>query len=226
MCGRFAINARLREIAEQFRIVQFDNEYYPLFDSRFNIPPTLDIPVIRQRADSTDREVVSMRWGLIPSWTKDPKKAPLLNNARSDTVAEKPSFRSALKKRRCIIPASGFFEWLTEGKNKQPFYFYPTQTKLFGFAGLWETWNEIQSCTIITTDPNEVMAPVHDRMPVILGVNDYDTWLDPNVTDIQHLLVPCPTSEVACYAVDKFVGNVKNQGEKCIEPVQTQNSLF
>lgn len=160
-----------------------------------------------------------MRWGLLPSWTKDPKKAPLLNNARAETVAEKPSFRSAFKHRRCLIPASGFFEWKLEGKQKQPYYFRREDDKPIAFAGLWETWNEIESCTIITTDANAVMAPIHHRMPVVLGVNDYANWMDPAADDLLSLLTPCPDDELICYPVNKVVNNARNQGPQCIEPV-------
>jgi putative SOS response-associated peptidase YedK len=157
-----------------------------IFEPRYNIPPTVDIPVIRF-ADGK-RRLSMMRWGLLPPWTKDPKKSPLLNNARAETVAEKPSFRSAFKKRRCLIPASGFFEWKKEGQLKQPFYFSRPDDKPLAFAGLWETWNDIESCTIITTEANELMAPIHDRMPVVLGDNDYATWLDPEATSLEKLL--------------------------------------
>ena len=161
-----------------------------------------------------------MRWGLIPSWTKDPKQAPLNNNARAETVADKPSFRSAYKSRRCIIPVTGFYEWKTEGKAKQPYYFHRPDGQDLAFAGLWETWHDIESCTIITCDANEVMAPVHHRMPVILGDNDFAVWLDPAATDVSGLLAPCPPHELACYSVDPYVNNVRNQGPHCIEPYE------
>jgi putative SOS response-associated peptidase YedK len=162
-----------------------------------------------------------MRWGLLPSWTKDPKKAPLLNNARAETVAEKPSFRSAFKSRRCLIPASGFFEWKTEGKVKQPYYFRRPDERPIAFAGLWETWNEIESCTIITTDANAVMAPIHHRMPVVLGVNDYGHWLEPSDSDLLPLLAPCPDDELICYPVNRIVNNVRNEGPECIVPLNS-----
>jgi putative SOS response-associated peptidase YedK len=224
MCGRFTLRARLNDILAQFDASAVRLDDTPLFE-RYNIPPTSDIPVVR--TVDGNRQLSLMRWGLLPSWTKDIKKAPMLNNARAETVTEKPSFSSAYKHRRCIIPATGFFEWLTEGKNKQPFYFHRPDGKLLAFAGLWETWNNIDTCTIVTTGPNEVMEPVHDRMPVILGDNDYSEWLDTNKPNPSHLLAPCPASEITSYPVDKFVNAVRNEGERCIEPISlTSNVLF
>ncbi len=182
------------------------------------------MPIVRL-IDGT-RKVSLACWGLIPAWTKDPKKSSLLNNARSETVKEKPSFRSAYKSRRCIIPASGFYEWLADSKPKQPFYFYRPDDKLLAFAGLWETWNDIDTCTIITTDANKVMAPVHDRMPVILGDNDYGAWLDPSSGDASHLLAPCPVSEITRYPVSTFVNSVRNQGPQCVMQVALQSNLL
>jgi putative SOS response-associated peptidase YedK len=193
----------------------------PLWEPQYNIPPTTNIPVIRQ-AD-TQRTVSLMRWGLLPSWTKDIKKAPLLNNARAETVAEKSSFRSALKKRRCLIPASGFFEWLTEGKSKLPYYFRRPDDRPMAFAGLWERWGEIQSCTIITTEANEVMEPIHHRMPVILSHDNYSEWLNADeATVLTNLLVPCPAEEIERFAVDPVVNNVRNQGPQCIVPLNSE----
>jgi putative SOS response-associated peptidase YedK len=161
-----------------------------------------------------------MRWGLLPSWTKAPKKAPLLNNARAETVAEKPSFRSAFKSRRCLIPADGFYEWKTEGKLKQPYLFRRADEKPLAFAGLWEKWNDIESCTIITTEANAVMEPIHDRMPVILAPNDYSEWLDATATEPGKLLTPCPPDELTAYAVNPNVNNARNEVPECIEPFE------
>jgi putative SOS response-associated peptidase YedK len=208
MCGRFTLRTPLTVLISEFQLDVNPTYQQLLLEPRYNIPPTVDIPVIRQ---AETRYISMMRWGLLPSWTKDPKKAPLLNNARAETVTEKPSFRSAFKSRRCIIPASGFFEWKTEGKSKQPYYFRHPDDRPLAFAGLWEKWNEIESCTIITTDANEVMAPVHHRMPVVLGRNDYDWWLGPDSTDLVRLLEPCPASELVCHAVDPIVNNSRNR---------------
>jgi putative SOS response-associated peptidase YedK len=202
---------------------QFHAELRDVVDlpPRYNIAPTQDVAVVQ--GDDSGRVLTTMRWGLIPSWTKVPKKAPLLNNARAETVAEKPSFRSAFKCRRCLIPVSGFYEWLTEGKSKQPYLFRRPDDQLFALAGLWETWNDIQSCTIITTEANDVMAPIHDRMPVILSENDYTVWLDATAKEPGKLLTPCPADELITYPVNPIVNNARNQGPDCIEPVPTRS---
>ena len=192
------------------------------FNPRYNIPPSVDVPIIR--LDDDKRCLSLVRWGLIPPWTKDIKSASMLNNARAETVAEKPSFRTAFKKRRCLIPVDGFYEWKPIGKAKQPYYFRRPDEQPFAFAGLWDTWKkdelEIESCTIITTDANEVMEPIHHRMPVVLCTNDYDEWLDPTATELTKLLTPCPAKELICYSVDPFVNNARNQGPQCIERIE------
>ena len=227
MCGRFTLRARLNDILAQFAAEAVGFEDYPLLE-RFNIPPTADIPVLRSVAGR--RQLSSMRWGLLPPWTKDLKSAPKLNNARAETVAELPSFRSAFKSRRCIIPVSGFYEWQDDTKPKQPFYFHSTEDKMLAFAGLWETWRKdeltIDSCTIVTTEANGVMSPVHTRMPVIFGVNDIEQWLDPNATDLLPLLTPCPDDELTCYPVSTFVNKTANEGPQCIERVTLQSNIL
>jgi putative SOS response-associated peptidase YedK len=179
MCGRFTLRTPLTVLIDQFDIDVLPDQQELLFEPRYNIPPTLDIPIIRLTDDK--RRLSMVRWGLLPPWTKELKSAPMLNNARAETVAEKPSFRTAFKKRRCLIPVDGFYEWTQVGKAKQPYYFRRPDEQPFAFAGLWDTWKKdelvIESCTIITTDANEVMAPVHHRMPVVLGTNDYAEWL-------------------------------------------------
>jgi putative SOS response-associated peptidase YedK len=209
----------LTVLIEQFDISVLPYKQEFLFAPRFNIPPTVDIPVIRFVDEG--RRLSLMRWGLLPSWTKDPKKAPLLNNARAETVTQKPSFRTAFKERRCLIPVDGFYEWQPVGKKKQPYYFRRPDEKPFAFAGLWETWNEIESCTIITTDANETMAPIHHRMPVVLARNDYGPWLDPAATELEKLLTPCPADELICYPVDMYVNKAGNEGPTCIVPLNS-----
>jgi putative SOS response-associated peptidase YedK len=168
-----------------------------------------------------------LRWGPIPSWAKDANIGNRLINARADTVAAKPSFRSAFKRRRCLVPADGFYEWKRDGKVKQPFFIHRKDEEPFAFAGLWERWEnpedgkEVQSCSLITTEANELMAPIHDRMPVILAESAYDRWLDLDepVSDLQSLLKPFPANELAAYPISTYVNSPKNQGPKCIEPV-------
>ena len=192
---------------------------FPQFE-RYNIPPTADVPVVRQ--NDGVRQLKLMRWGLLPSWTKDPMAMPPLFNARADTVATKPSFRSAYKKRRCIVPASGFYEWRKEGKERWPLYFQRTDERPLAFVGLWEAWGDVESCTIITTEANELMAPIHNRMPVILARNDYDVWLDPDATDLGYLLATCPADELKCHPVDRIVNKVGNDGPECIVPLNSE----
>jgi putative SOS response-associated peptidase YedK len=211
MCGRYTLRSKLNVLLRQFG-AETNIQQLPL---RYNIAPTQDVPVIRQ-ADA-GRELVTMRWGLIPSWSKDPKKGPLLINARADTVAEKPSFRSAFKKRRCLIPADGFYEWKADGRKKQPYLFEVDGGEPFAFAGLWEQWKEIESCVIITTDANELSAQFHDRMPVILAPNDYAEWFDSE--EPGKLLTPYPAEEMTATAVNPIVNNARNDVPECVEPI-------
>jgi len=211
MCARYNLRATPQQLIEIFQLLR-----EPLVTPRFNIAPTQQIAVVR-RIDK-QRELSMMRWGLVPSWSKDVKAGPPLLNARGDTVATKPSFRSAFKKRRCLVPASGFYEWQKgDGKTRQPFHIHLKREPLFAFAGLWECWQggsePLESATIITTDANELMRPIHDRMPVILPEEAYDTWLDPD-TDakrLESLLSPYPAGEMAADPISTVVNNVRNE---------------
>jgi putative SOS response-associated peptidase YedK len=219
MCGRYVIRAPTKTIAKMHRV--FDA---PLFEARYNVAPTQSVPIVRAK-DGT-REMVLVRWGLIPSWAKDANIGYRLINARADTVATKPSFRSAFKRRRCLVPADGFYEWKKGRKVKQPFYIHRKDEEPFAFAGLWESWEnpedgkEVQSCSLITTEANKLMAPIHDRMPVILDPSACDQWLDADepVSDLHSLLKPFPPAELTAYPVSLYVNSPKNQGPKCIEP--------
>lgn len=171
-----------------------------------------------------DRELAFLRWGLVPSWADDPAIGNRLINARSETVAEKPSFRTAFKRRRCLIPADGFFEWKKEVKHKQPYLIGVEQDGPFAFAGLWEDWERdgevIESCTILTTTANDLMRPLHERMPVILTAKDYDLWLDPSVQDaaaVLPLLQPYPAGEMFAYPVSTWVNDPKHEDPRCVE---------
>ena len=155
-----------------------------------------------------------MRWGLVPHWAKDPAVGAKMNNARAETVAEKPSFREAYRKRRCLIPANGFYEWKLESGRKQPYYIYPNRGELFAFAGLWEQRNDLQTCCIITTEANAKMASVHDRMPVIVSPQEYSNWL----TGGAGLLQPCPERSIEIRRVGREVNNARNEGPGLIEP--------
>ena len=166
------------------------------------------------------RELTWMRWGLIPPWAQDPNDGPLLINARAETAAVKPAFRSALRNARCLIPADGFYEWKKIGTKKQPYHIRRADGQLFAFAGLWGKWRELESCTILTTDANELVRSLHNRMPVILPSNDYDKWLDLEMQDPQDLLTQFPDSEMLAVPVNPIVNNAKHEGPECVEVVE------
>ncbi|MBF2066291.1 MAG: SOS response-associated peptidase [Calothrix sp. C42_A2020_038] len=222
MCGRFTLTSSEQGLAEVFKIQDVLD-----LNPRYNIAPTQSVVTVLHHPETQKRMFNLLRWGLIPSWSKDPNIATKLINARSETVAEKPSFRSAFKKRRCLIVASGFYEWQHREGKKQPFYFQLEDKQPFGFAGLWEHWlspdgEEIDTCTILTTSANELMAPVHDRMPVILKPEDYDLWLDPQVQDpkmLQPLLQPFPTEAMTSHPVSTIVNSPRNDTPECVVPV-------
>ena len=220
MCGRFALYAPHSKIHKFF-----DADVGALeFAARYNIAPMQVAPVIRQRPNG-ERVAHLLRWGLMPSWSKDESIATKLINARGETVAEKPSFRAAYKSRRCVVPASAFYEWQRIQSGKQPYLIHPVGYDLFGFAGLWERWTRqdaepLDTFTVITTDANETMRPVHDRMPVILAQEDVAVWMakdsDPGL--LQRLLRPCPSERIGMYPVSTAVGKVTNDSASLIEP--------
>ncbi len=209
----------------KFFLKQMAEEVEKVLRPRYNIAPSQKVVIVRLSPDSGERRAMPAVWGLVPSWTKDPKIGAGLINARSETAAEKPSFRAAFKHRRCLIPASGFYEWQRSGGYKQPYYFAMASGEPFAMAGLWEHWrgsdgSVIESCVILTTEPNNVLAPVHDRMPVILEPNDFDLWLDPekgNPADVQPLLKPCDSQKMIRYPVSKRVNNPRHDGPELIE---------
>ena len=196
------------------------------FVSRYNIAPTTMIPAIRMAEEDQRREAVPLQWGLVPWWSKDAKSGAKLANARSEGIAAKPSFREAFRKRRCIVPASGFYEWQTVGRLKQPWFFQLRDESPFVFAGLWERWRsvdgvELQTCSLITTTPNEVVRALHDRMPVILRGGAIETWLDRTIGEpaqLKPLLAPLPGAEMKSTPVSARVNSVSFDGPECIEP--------
>ncbi|MEP6900995.1 MAG: SOS response-associated peptidase [Actinomycetota bacterium] len=222
MCGRFTSKAKPEQIEKEFKVGKLNPK---LFEPRFNIAPTQIINAILETGG--ERIVSGLKWGLIPAWAKDDSIGSKMINARAETLAEKPSFKNAFRSRRCIIPASGFYEWSKTSKGpKQPFYFYLKDKDVFGFAGLWEKWLDkeagelIETCTIITTEANKVLEPVHDRMPVILKPKDYDQWLDEKEKDterLQNLLVPYSASEMASHAVSRAVNSPTSDSPELIE---------
>jgi putative SOS response-associated peptidase YedK len=233
MCGRYRLSRRKQIIEEHFDSVSGEEDWSP----RYNIAPTQPVPVIRQHPKDPIRVLSLMRWGLIPSWAKDASIAASTINARSETAATKPAFRDALKSRRCLLPADGFYEWNRTGKTKQPYCFELNKGELFAFAGLWDGWkdpngNWIRTCSILTTKPNAVTSPVHDRMPVILDPDSYDLWLDPgmqNVSEASELLKPYDARLMRSYPVSTRINHVANDDENCSAPLeldQIQPHLF
>jgi len=218
MCGRFALIVDASVLADVFDIDP-PRELQP----RFNIAPTQTVPIVRAGKERP-RELALVRWGLIPSWAKDEKMGARMINARGETVAEKPSFRSAVKTRRCLIPADGFYEWVRTQDGKQPHYIHFTDGRPFAFAGLWERWSKgggelLDTCTIITTTPNTLIGELHDRMPVILPADHYTEWLEPsplNPDRLQELLVPHPAEGMEAYPVSTFVNKPANDSPECI----------
>jgi putative SOS response-associated peptidase YedK len=216
MCGRFVRHQKPSIYSETFEV-----ESIPA-GSSYNIAPTQPVAAVRMQGDH--RECVLMRWGLIPFWSKDIKNSFI--NARAETVLQKPAFRNSAKKRRCLVLADGYYEWKTEGKAKQPYYFHLRDDRPFAFAGLWDRWqgpnDPIESCTIITTQANDLSRPVHDRMPVMLTPEAGKLWLDPDVEDLtvlQELLKAYPAAEMEGYPVSALVNSPKNNSPECIRRV-------
>jgi putative SOS response-associated peptidase YedK len=224
MCGRYRLSRRKQIVEEYFDCVSDEPDWNP----HYNIAPTQPIPVIRQNPKEPVRELSLMRWGLIPSWAKDSSGAARMINARSETASEKPAFRDALKSRRCLIPADGFYEWARTGKAKQPYCFEVNDGELFAFAGLWDGWEDasgqwIKTCSILTTTPNAVTSPVHDRMPVILDQDSYDLWLDPGMNDVataSELLKPYDAHCIGCTR-ENGLGAIRVVREVHLEVAQT-----
>ena len=219
MCGRYTLRAKPSALAEAFDLPEV-----PELSARYNIAPTQDVPVVRPSPDQGRRALGLLHWGLIPSWADDPATGNRMINARAETVAEKPAFRHAFKSKRCLVLADGFFEWRREGKHKRPYFIRMRDDRPFAFAGLWERWDKgggpIESCTLLTGEPNEVVAPVHDRMPVILPKSAYNLWLDPEVNDVKQLrplLVPYPADEMEAYPVSTLVNSPANDEPRCVE---------
>jgi len=222
MCGRYVFTSPLEAIQRMFKFDQMTN-----LAPNYNVAPTHEMPIVRSDKRGQNHELTKARWGLIPHWAKDEKIGYSTFNARADTVATKPAFRDAYKKQRCLVPANGFFEWQKTGtgkKDKQPYLIRLRGGDLFAFAGLWSWWKnpageEITSYTIITTEPNELLKPIHNRMPVILSPTHYEWWLDPEADGVE-LLKPFSADEMEAFPVSKRVGLVKNNDPELIEPLR------
>jgi putative SOS response-associated peptidase YedK len=233
MCGRYRLSRRKQLVEEYFDSVSDEPDWNP----RYNIAPTQPVLVVRQNTKEPVRQLSLMKWGLIPSWAKDSSGAASMINARAETAATKPAFRDALKSRRCLIPADGFYEWARAGKTKQPYCFEVNGGELFAFAGIWDRWKDhtgqwVKSCSILTTTPNTVTSAVHDRMPVILDPDSYDLWLDPRMKDANaasDLLKLYDPRRMRCFPVSTRINHVTNDDEECSRPVglaETQSRLF
>lgn len=219
MCGRYTLYAHEDDLARLF-----EAETFPLTE-RYNIAPTQMVPVLIERGDG-QRELTSMRWGLVPHWVKDAADFKLnLFNARSETAAEKPSFRDAMRSGRCLIPASGFYEWRTEDGNKQPYFIKRQDGQPMAFAGLYSVWTKgsepLTSCTILTTDATGAMTELHHRVPVILEPDEWDCWLDKQQVDpheVEDLLDAPDDGLLTWYAVDRRVGNARVDDAELLNP--------
>lgn len=229
MCGRYRLSRRA-EILASYLYAEYEGMDW---EARYNIAPTQSVPVIRRDARESVRHASLMRWGLVPNWAKDMSVGASMINARSETAAEKPAFRELLQCRRCLIPADGFYEWQKSGKSKQPYCFEMMQRGPFAFAGLWDSWpapdeTALESCTILTTTSNQLLADIHARMPVILPTASYDLWLDPGFRDTAattEMLKPYDAGLMRRYAVSTRVNNVANDEPKCSEPMEVPGAV-
>jgi putative SOS response-associated peptidase YedK len=230
MCGRYRLARKKEILAETFDVEESAVEWSP----RYNVAPGQDVVVARQDATRPVRIFSLVRWGLIPSWSKDAKAGYKMINARAETVADMPAFRDPFRSRRCLIPADGFYEWSKGGKEKAPFLFSMADDSIFAFAGIWDRWRNpkkepMETCSIITTSANALLAGIHDRMPVILERDSYELWLDPGfkkVEDLRDLLKPFPAGAMRHYRVTTRVNSVKNDDSACSEAFVPDAQLF
>jgi len=225
MCGRFAFWASRKRLKEEFEL-PYPEEALPELPARYNIAPGAEIAAVRQLPERP-RELALLRWGLIPSWASEEKSGYRMINARAESVAQKPAFKNAFRYRRCLIPANGFYEWQKTGGRKQPWFITLKDKDLFAFAGLWERWKNpdtgdvIESCTIITTDSNDLVRKLHDRMPVIFEPSAYGPWLSKETRPeaLAALLRPLPSEKMKAWPVSPLVNNPANNLPECIKPV-------
>ena len=231
MCARYSIGFTEKQIRDLFNL-----EPNEPIEVRYNVAPTQDVPAVIEGREDHKRHFETFKWGLVPYWADDLKIAQKLINARSETIFEKPAFKSAARKHRCLIPAMGFYEWRTEGKRKQPYFFRLKSGKPMAFAGLYETKRlegdaRLRTCAIVTCAPNDLVRPFHDRMPAVVREEDFDQWLSKSIEDSWKLLpvlVPFPESEMECYPVDPAVNKVDTEGPDCVKPVwdEKEPTLF
>ena len=223
MCGRYAITTAPEAMRQLFGYME-----QPNFPARYNIAPTQPVPIVRLHQGQ--RQFALVRWGLLPAWVKDPKKFSLLHVARGESVNEKPAFRNAMKRRRCLVPADGFYEWSEFGERKRPFFIRAKSAGMIAFAGLWETWEgpngeEVDSVAIITTPANRLIGAIAERMPAILPAGAFDLWLDCAAVDAETaaaFLVPTPEAMLEAYPVSTAVNRTANDSPELIAPVSAQ----
>ncbi|PET69444.1 hypothetical protein CN533_22880 [Priestia megaterium] len=223
MCGRFSLATDIYMLQEQFNF-EFNDEV--TINPRFNVAPSQQILTIGSNGGK--RIGITMKWGLVPSWSKDSKIGYKMINARAEGIDQKPSFKTPFKRKRCLIVCDGFYEWKKEGTNKQPFRFVMEDGRPFAFAGLWDEWDKngepLYSCTIITTTSNKITQEVHNRMPVILEEDAYDLWMDSEMNDTEYLkalLSPFPSKKMKSYPVSTIVNSPKNDVAECLSPVNS-----
>jgi putative SOS response-associated peptidase YedK len=229
MCGRFTLTTSAAELAEHFDLAE-----PPRLAPRYNVAPAQEVAAVRVLVQGQGREVQLLHWGLIPPWAKDPKVGYRMINARCETVETKPAYRAAYRRRRCLVLADGFYEWQRQGRTKQPYLIRLRAGGPFGIAGLWERWQDpdgetVESCTLLTCEANELVARIHDRMPVILHPDDYEAWLDPELQDparLEPMLRPCPADMLELIPVSAWVNNPRNDDPRCLEPSGENLSLF
>jgi len=218
MCGRFALKALPGELAARFGLTEYID-----FSPRYNISPGTDIPVIRRSPDG-QRVLHLLRWGLIPHWSRDPGIGNKLANARGETVADKPAFRDAFRRRRCLVPVDGFYEWKADGRIKQPYYFSLVSGKPMALGALWESWKTpdgslLRTVCLMTTAASALMEPIHDRMPVILAPEHWQDWFEAPEETISHLIAPYAGDDLRVWPVDRRVSRTTEEGESLIAPL-------
>lgn len=222
MCGRYTLKSRAEVIAKTFGVA-----VPPTLPERFNIAPSQLVLAIREKPASHERELLALQWGLVPFWADDPEIGSRMANARAESAAIKPAFRSSFRAHRCLIVADGFYEWQSRNGKKQPYYIRLKTGQPFGIAGLWDRWDKqegvpIESCTILTTDANEPMMAIHERMPVVIPPESFDVWLNPaehDVAKLTRLLRPFHPDAMTAYPVSTLVNNVKTDSAKCVESI-------
>jgi putative SOS response-associated peptidase YedK len=224
VCGRFSLDIPAEKLAEFFALLE-----EPRLEARFNIAPSQPVLAVLEDRGTRRRTARHFRWGLVPFWAKDPKIGYRMINARSEAASEKPSFRAAFKYRRCLIPATGFYEWKKLGKRKQPFMIrLAASSRLMAFAGLWESWQspdgaELETCTILTTKANSLVADLHDRMPVILEPDQFHPWLDTDLQDVgllRQLMQPYDPAAMTYFPVSQSLNSVANEGSELAVPIE------